>query len=72
MTHRDRTGDPSGHWAGRREAYRHRAPPRLYFTALLDGMDSGTALSYSSFSGRNPWSVVSPQFWPPMWSVIRA
>ncbi len=32
------------------------------FTAFRDGMDSGTALSYSPFSGRNPWSVASPPF----------
>ncbi len=42
------------------------------FTAFLDGMDSGTALGYSPFSGRNPWSVASPQSWSPMWSAIFA
>ena len=42
------------------------------FTAFLDGMDAGTALGYSPFSGRNPWTVASPQTWSPMWSAIFA
>ncbi len=42
------------------------------FTAFLDGMVSGTALGYSPFSGRNPWSVAAPQSWSPMWSAIFA
>ncbi len=52
----------------RRSAYSQEAT----FTAFLDGMVSGTALGYSPFSGRNPWSVAAPQSWSPMWSAIFA
>ena len=42
------------------------------FTAFLDGMDLGTALSYSPIPERNPWSVALPPYLPPTWSVIAA
>jgi hypothetical protein len=42
------------------------------FTAFLDGMDSGAALSYSPFSGRTLWSVASQPYLLSTWSVTAA
>jgi hypothetical protein len=56
----------------RRDAASEKPAQKATFTAFLDGMDSGAALSYSPFSGRTLWSVASQPYLLSTWSVTAA